>query len=178
MVQQKIADRWNISQDSVSRHLVSHHVPRNVKDDAAVSRYLVSHQVSRDAAPRDDAAPSEEEDLPILDRLRELIGFARTIMQRAQETNQFTAAINGVRELSRIFELIAKLTGQLDESGTRVNIAIVQQQQRQVDQELQLSRLSVEERQQLRHLFMKMQNELPAGGIDGNGTARLITRSD
>ncbi|MBV8775188.1 MAG: hypothetical protein JO166_23060 [Deltaproteobacteria bacterium] len=51
----------------------------------------------------------------------------------------------GVRELARIFELIAKLTGQLDESA-RMNVAMIQQQQAAAEQELMLERLTVAER--------------------------------
>ena len=158
MVQLQVAERWKVSKDSVSRHVLSNHVPRNV---------IMGSD-----------APSEEDE-PILDRLQELIGFARSIMKRAQETNQLTAAINAVRELARIFELMARLTGQLDEGGTRVNVLIQQQQQREAVQEAQLSRLTVEERRQLRYLYAKMQGELPAPGvIDGNRAAQPLARSD
>ncbi|MBV8771621.1 MAG: hypothetical protein JO166_04715 [Deltaproteobacteria bacterium] len=63
-----------------------------------------------------------------------------------------------MRELARIFELIAKLTGQLDE-GTRVNVLVQQQQQAAAEQELMLERLTVAERLELRRLVAKAQGE-------------------
>jgi len=99
-------------------------------------------------------------------------------LDRAIESNQLANALSAIREISRIFELIGRMTGELDESA-RVNIAIVQQQERQAQQELQLSRLTVEERRELRRLYAKMQGELSALGVtDGNGAGQPVARSD
>jgi hypothetical protein len=149
-----LAKAFHVSDDSVDRH---------------VSR---GHLVI--AAP---PLPKLNEDLDIVGQLRELIGLARRIMQRAEETDQLAAATNGVKALVQIFELMARLTGQLDSGGgTQVNVLIQQQQKREADQELQLSRLTVEERCQLRYLYTKMQSELPVlGGTDGNRSTEPLS---
>ena len=97
----------------------------------------------------------------IVDKLQELITIAWDILTRSIDANQYSAAMSGVRELARIFELIARLTGQLDE-GTRVNVLVQQQRQRDAAQELMLDRLTVAERLELRRLVAKAQGELPA----------------
>jgi hypothetical protein len=58
--------------------------------------------------------------------------------------------------LARVHELLAKLTGQLDES-TRVNVLVAQQRQRDSEQELMLQRLTIAERLELRRLIAKAQ---------------------
>jgi len=95
----------------------------------------------------------------------------------------------GVRELARIFELIAKLTGQLDQ-GTRVNVLVAQQRAEEAEQELMLERSTVAERLELRRLVAKAQSEsgdAPVGisvatngvvvEVDGGG-AQVLARSD
>jgi hypothetical protein len=76
--------------------------------------------------------------------------------------------------------LLAKLTGQLDESA-RVNIALVEQQQAEAEQELMLERLTIAEPHELRPLIEKAQGEpseagavsAPARGIlDGAAQAQ------
>ena len=94
----------------------------------------------------------------LVTELQGLLTLARGILERAIQANQFGAAMAGVRELARIFELIAKLTGQLDESA-RVNVAVIQQQQAAAEQELMLERLTVTERLELRRLIAKAQGE-------------------
>ncbi|MBV8773222.1 MAG: hypothetical protein JO166_12975 [Deltaproteobacteria bacterium] len=94
----------------------------------------------------------------LVTELQGLLTLARGILERAIQANQFGAAMAGVRELARIFELIAKLTGQLDESA-RVNVAVIQQQQAAAEQEIMLERLTVAERLELRRLVAKAQGE-------------------
>ena len=112
--------------------------------------------ISRVSNETAKALTAEGEDL--VERLGELITVARDILAKAYEARQFSAAMAGVRELARIFELIAKLTGQLDESA-RVNVAVIQQQQAAAEQELMLERLTVTERLELRRLVAKAQGE-------------------
>jgi hypothetical protein len=56
----------------------------------------------------------------LVEELRRLAMTAAQTGAEAKKAKQYGAAMGGVREMTRICELIAKLTGQLDE-GTRVN---------------------------------------------------------
>lgn len=133
---------------------------------------MVRHETMM--ANQDTLAPREGDNL--LEKLRELIRIVEHVMARCVQDGQFMNSIVCVRELTRIYEFVAKLTGQLDESA-RVNVAIVQQQQAQAEQELMLERLTVAERLELRRLVAKAQAEgektpsvavsLPANGIVG-----------
>jgi len=89
------------------------------------------------------------------------------------QNNQYVASLACARELVRIYELVAKLTGQLDESA-RVNIALVQQQQAEAEQELMLERLTIAERLELRRLIAKAQGEPSEAGRAVPALARGI----
>jgi hypothetical protein len=161
-----ISRRWGLPPDATERHAKSNHVNRTL---------------SKVPTRAEAALRTEGEDL--VGRLQELITIARGVLDQAIQANQYGAAMAGVRELARIFELIAKLTGQLDE-GAKVNIAIVQQQQAQAEQELMLERLTVAERLELRRLVAKAQGELPAPqgavsvGGNGDGGPQALARID
>jgi hypothetical protein len=138
-----VAKRHGLSDDTVERHVKSNHVRR-----------ILSQLPRRpENAPRTEAQMMVEASAAnLVEKLQELITTAREIQARALAVNQFGAAMAGVRELSRIFELIARLTGQLDE-GTRVNVLVQQQQERELERQEQLELLrsmSAEERGQLR----------------------------
>jgi hypothetical protein len=92
----------------------------------------------------------------LLEKLEELIDVVRDLMARCIANNQHMNSLACARELTRIYEFVAKLTGQLDES-TRVNVLVQQQQQRDAEQELMLERLTVAERLELRRLVAKAQ---------------------
>lgn len=130
-------------------------------------------------AGKEILVPSPGDDL--LEKLEDLIKIVRGLMGRCVTNSQYMQSLACARELTRIYELVGRLTGQLD-SSTRVNIAVVQQQQRDSEQELMLERLTVAERHELRRLVAKAQAEgektpgvavsLPANGIvggDANG---------
>jgi hypothetical protein len=61
----------------------------------------------------------------LVETLQSLSAIALQILAEAKPAKQYGAAMAGIREMGRIIELVAKLTGQLDESA-RVNIAVVQ----------------------------------------------------
>jgi hypothetical protein len=165
-----IGRRFALSNDSVDRHVKAQHAMRGsvdaMKSEAETARR--SGEAEKILAPDGEG---------ILGKLEQLIGIARGVMDRAVQINQLSAAMAGVRELARIFELIAKLTGQLDE-GAKVNILIAQHQQREAEQELMLERLTLDERRELRRLVAKTQGE-PGGapappGIDVSAAANGI----
>jgi hypothetical protein len=101
-------------------------------------------------------APREGDNL--LAKLEELIKIVEHLMARCVQNGQFMNSLACVRELTRIYEFVARLTGQLDESA-RVNVLLQQQQQRDSEQELMLERLTVAERLELRRLVAKAQDE-------------------
>jgi hypothetical protein len=167
-----IARRWGLSTDCTERHAKLNHINRTL---------------SKVTTRAEDALRNEGEDL--VGKLQELIATAQEILGKAYQARQFGAALAGVRELARIFELIARLTGQLDQ-GTRINVLVQQQQEREAEQELMLERLTVAERLELRRLVAKAQGELlvPEFGVsevvnsdvrmEGNGAAQSQSRSD
>jgi transposase-like protein len=97
----------------------------------------------------------------LVDQLVALTAEAQRIAAKAEQAAQYSAAIGGLREMARIVELIAKLTGQLDE-GTRVNVLVQEREAREADQVAMLYRLSLDERRALRRLIAKAQDEAPA----------------
>lgn len=105
-------------------------------------------------------------------RLRDLTTRAERIARKAESAEQFSAAIAGVHEMSRHVELIAKLTGLLDESA-RVNVLVQEREARENDQLMQLERLTLEERIELRRLLAKVQGGAieiePRALISANG---------
>ena len=66
----------------------------------------------------------------LVDQLRNLITEAQSIADEAKRTKKLAVAMAGIDKQARVLELIARLTGQLDE-GARVNVAVIQQQQRE-----------------------------------------------
>jgi hypothetical protein len=167
-----ISRRWGIPPDATERHAKVGHVVRH------------EHIM----AGREVLVPREGDNL--LDKLEALIEIVRDVMARCIKNNQPMNSLACARELTRIYEFVAKLTGQLDES-TRVNVLVQQQQHRDSEQELMLERLTVAERLELRRLVAKAQNgektpgvavSVRANGIvggDGDGTvAQAEPRSD
>jgi hypothetical protein len=159
-----ISRRWGVPPDSTERHTKSGHVQR--AEALAAGKVILT--------------PREGDDL--LPKLDELITIIRNLMDRCALNGQYMATLGCARELVRIYEFVAKLTGQLDESA-RINVLVQQSQQRTSEQELMLERLTVAERLQLRELVRKAQDgektaavavTVPASGIvgaDGNGAA-------
>jgi hypothetical protein len=154
-----ISRRWGIAPDACERHAKNGHVVRH----------------EQMMAGKGVLAPREGDDL--LAKLQELVKIVEHLMARCVQSGQFMNSLSCVRELTRIYEFVAKLTGQLDES-TRVNVLVQQQQQRDSEQELMLERLSVAERLELRRLVAKAQDEektptvaapVAANGIVGVG---------
>lgn len=136
-----VSRRYGLSPDATERHARLGHV--------------IHREVS--VAAEGILAPEEGDD--ILARLGELSTIVRNLMGSCIKNRQHMQSLAAVRELTKIYELVARMTGQLD-SETRVNIAIVQQQQQAAEQELMLERLTVPERIELRRLVAKAQGEL------------------
>lgn len=93
---QAVGERWGIQKDAVRRH--RQHLSPALK--AAVTR-------------RESAGPRKA-----LDRLEELHSRSLAILDAAEAGGQASLALNAVRELRGLVELLAKLTGELDERPT------------------------------------------------------------
>ena len=91
----------------------------------------------------------------LVTQLRKLISEAQGIAKEARRTRNLSVAMSGIDKQSRVLELIAKLTGQLDESA-RVNVLVQEREQREAGQATDLARLTVEERIQLEALLAKV----------------------
>jgi hypothetical protein len=104
----------------------------------------------------------------LVEELQRLAATAARIGTEAKKAKQYGAAMGGVREMTRICGLIAKLTGQLNE-GTRVNVLIAERDHREAAQTADLQRLTLEERLELQRFLAKAQ------GADGaeSDTRRL-----
>jgi hypothetical protein len=102
---------------------VSRRFPGVSKDAAA--RHKATHIRASvvDAAARARAEDDEHRADSLLDKVRALEERARSIARRAEAAGDLRVALSGVRELTRIVELQAKLVGELDEAPT-INVSI------------------------------------------------------
>src|SRR5215471_2237720 len=94
-----IADRWSVSKTALIRH----------RDH--LSRTLLKAQ---------EAAQVEHAD-SLLEQLNHLTADARRIQEKAERARDYRAALAGIRELARIVDLVARLTGQIQQH-TETNI--------------------------------------------------------
>jgi len=118
--QRSIASRFkNASRPSISRHKahIAPHLARALKRAKAEAVATAEAHVADEIASGNDLVAD----------LRKLITEAQDIAREARKTKNLSVAMSGIDKQSRVLELIAKLTGQLDES-TRVNILIAQKQ--------------------------------------------------
>jgi hypothetical protein len=141
--QRQVARRYGISPDSIKRHLASGHVVRTISKAAEAKEIL--------------------QGVDLVAKLHELAVDAQQILEESRNVKQYSAAMAAIREMARIVELVARLTGQLDES-TRVNILVQQQAAAAAEQDLMLDRLTVPELAELRRLVAKAQGEPSAPG--------------
>jgi hypothetical protein len=88
-----IADRWSVSKTSLLRHKADH-----------LPKTLLKAKDAAEVLSADN----------LLDTVGELEGDARRIAKAAEASGDLRVALAGIRELVRITELLAKLTGQLD----------------------------------------------------------------
>jgi hypothetical protein len=87
-----VAQRFAISRDAVARH--RHHLP------TALARASELKEISHGDS--------------LLAQLRELTSEAQRLKATAEKEGDIRAALAAVRELCRIVELVAKLSGELD----------------------------------------------------------------
>ena len=95
-----IARQWDVSKDAVARHK-SH----------------VSHALSRVVAQREEAGARSA-----LDRLEDLHARATTFLDAAEAEGKASMGLAAIRELRGLVEMIAKITGELDE---RPNVQVL-----------------------------------------------------
>ncbi len=103
-VQRDITRRYGIPKDSVNRHKAGHISPALVK-----------------AAERREEERAES----LLDRIEELCGEARQVLEATKTDRKHATSILAIRELRACFELIGKITGELQDRPT-VAINILQ----------------------------------------------------
>jgi len=89
-----IAQRFAVSSDSVFRHQRDH-----------LPRLLVQAAGAMEVAQADD----------LLAQLKQLNAKARELAAKAESAGDYRTGLLAIRELARLLELAAKLTGQLDE---------------------------------------------------------------
>ncbi len=100
-----LAARFGLTKQAVARH-AANHVPSADMRTAHLER--VSAEGDRGATLVESAA--------------ELRDKAHALLQKAETAGDLKTALVGVREAARCLELVAKLTGQIDES-VKLNIA-------------------------------------------------------
>ena len=116
-------------------------------------------------------------------QLRKLIADAQSIAKEARRTRNLSVAMSGIDRQARVLELIARLTGELDDS-TRVNVLIAQRQAAEAEQVADLARLTIEERIQLEALLIKARGLGPVEMLSGYSipvppkTSILVTETD
>jgi len=146
--QRHIAGRFRASASAIKRHKLSGH--------AGIKRAIEGVKEARKATVQrqaDELAEVITSD-SLVTQLRKLISEAQGIAKEARRTRNLSVAMSGIDKQSRVLELIAKLTGQLDESA-RVNALVQEREQREAGQATDLARLTVEERIQLEALLAK-----------------------
>jgi hypothetical protein len=108
--------------------------------------------------------------------LRALSDVALHILAEARTAKRYGAAMAGIGQMTRICELIAKLTGELDESA-RVNVLIAEREQREAGQVADLMRLDLAERLELQRLLLKAQGaNQPPAALPVPATAVLVSQ--
>ncbi len=90
----KIARQHNISKDSVYRH-AQNHLPETVKKAHAIK----------------EAGRASE----LLDRVETLVSEAEGLLKHGKDEKKAKAWSDGIRELRKCLELLARVTGELDE---------------------------------------------------------------
>ena len=144
-----IANRFAVSRDAVHRHKAKGHAGIR----RAMERVRAKREAENDRQADEVAARVETDSLVV--QLRKLIAEAQSIAKEARRTRNLSVAMSGIDRQARVLELIARLTGELDES-TRVNVLIAQRQAAEAGQVTEdLAKLTVEERIQLEALLTK-----------------------
>ncbi|MBM3189371.1 MAG: hypothetical protein FJZ90_11695 [Chloroflexi bacterium] len=100
----EIASLFAVSQSAVRRHK-TRHLPVT----------LAAAEAAAEAVVRSD---------DLLGKVAQLEADAHRIKKKAEESQDYRTALQGVRELVRIVELLARLRGELDERA-QVNILVV-----------------------------------------------------
>ena len=99
-----IASRYGTTTGSLFRHKSGHLTQAVVKANGAA-----------EAAHGDD----------LLAKVVQLEADARRIGAKAEKAKDLRAALMGVRELTRVIELLAKLRGELDSQPTVINVQVL-----------------------------------------------------
>jgi hypothetical protein len=94
-----ISRRFNIDKSALSRHKLNH-----------LSALLVKTEEGKELAKAES----------LVDEIQRLRLEAARIYQKAEERGDFRTALAGVRELTRIVELLAKLQGDLNEQSVNI----------------------------------------------------------
>jgi len=143
-----IAKKFLVSRDAVHRHKAKGHA--GIKRAIERVKKKREAEIERQADEVADVVTSDG----LVAQLRDLIAEARSIAKQARRSRNLSVAMSGIDRQARVLELIARLTGELDES-TRVNVLIAQRQAVEAEQATDLARLAVEERIQLEALLTK-----------------------
>lgn len=126
----RIAARYTLNEGSVRRHAASHLTetlrkgalaaaakkPENIAEAARAEALFTTKQENEAA----EVAHADD----LIAKVHKLATDAQRIATAAEASKDFRTALAGVRELTRIVELLAKLRGDLDESP-KVNIVNV-----------------------------------------------------
>jgi hypothetical protein len=103
-----------------------------------------------------------------------LIAEAQDTAREARRTRTLSVAMQGIDRQARVLELIARLTGELDES-TRMNVLIAQRLAAEAGQASDLARLTIEKRIQLEALLIKARGSNAVEVLGKLCTARVAT---
>lgn len=98
----KVAAEFGLKPDAIRRHRIAHVTPA-----------LVSLAGGRAGA------------ISALDRLEELYGKARDVLDAAEEGGRLTLPLAAIKELRSLIELLARITGELDERPVQQTVNIL-----------------------------------------------------
>lgn len=98
----RVATEFDLKPDAIRRHRIAHLTP------ALVS--LAGHRAGAISA---------------LDRLEHLYGKARDVLDAAEEGGRLTLSLAAIKELRSLVELLARITGELDERPVQQTVNIL-----------------------------------------------------
>jgi len=118
-----VAEAYEVSHDSVSRHRHKHLAGPMVAAAEAALAALPDTEEAR--LERARLALSVAHGSNLLTQLGELVRDASAIQQRAEDAGDFGIALQAVRELTRLIKLAAQFRGELASgSNTQVNVGV------------------------------------------------------
>jgi len=150
-----IAQDFAVSADSVFRHQRDH-----------LPKVLVQAEGAKDIAQADD----------LLAQLKGLNEKARELAAKAESAGDYRAALMAIRELTRLLELTARVTGELDQQAQHLHLHVSRDEGIAEAQELLLMLMTEEQFDAFTARFRERTGERPL--LEGEVSAETAPEPD